>query len=138
MRKVSPGLLTHGLGSGYAASTVMRRGRTGAALVLAAASMMACSSMGSSTRPAPVVVHGASVRSGTRLLVELEQGLGTGSTPGQFYTAKVIQPVLDDHGQPVIPEGSEVAGHVREVRKASGNTPAMVHLTVDKIEVHGV
>src|SRR5262249_49169141 len=71
-------------------------------------------------------------------LVELEQGFGSGSSPGQLFTAKVIQPVLDDKGQPVIPEGSEVIGHVRDVQKGSGDTPATVHLSLDTLLVHGV
>jgi len=118
--------------------------RTVAAVVVAIAPMlgsMACSSISKSTsgpKVAPVVAHGLSVPSGTRLKVELEQGLGKNSSVGQLYTAKVIQPVVDDRGQPVIPEGSEVVGHVQKVQQASGTTTARIHLTVDKIEVHGV
>jgi hypothetical protein len=84
------------------------------------------------------VAHGLSVPSGTRLNVELEQGLGKHSSAGQIYTAKVIQPVVDDGGRLIIPAGSEVVGHVRNVQQASGDTPARIHLAVDTLEVNGV
>lgn len=105
--------------------------------VVAVVVAIGCSST-SSPKVAPVVAYGLSVPRGTRLKVELEQGLGKHSSVGQIYTAKVIQPVVDDGGRPIIPAGSEVVGHVKHVQEAQGDTPARIHLAVDKIEVNGV
>ncbi|HSO00542.1 MAG TPA: hypothetical protein VLS89_19755 [Candidatus Nanopelagicales bacterium] len=87
----------------------------------------------------PVFVQGRTVPAGTRLIVRLEQPIGTEiSVQGQRYTASVVTPILDGEGEPIVPAGSTVTGRVASLRSGGGGAPAQVLLTVDSVIVNGV
>jgi hypothetical protein len=87
--------------------------------------------------PSPVV-SGDVIPSGTRLFVQLEQPIDKSTQPGQRYTARVAQDILDDSGHALIPIGSELMGYVVSVSKGSDKQPAVVGLNVDSLIVKGV
>src|SRR5215813_2466773 len=64
--------------------------------------------------PSPVI-SGDEIPSGTKLFVQLEQPIDKSTLPGQRYTARVTQDVLDDSGRALIPVGAEVLGQVVNV-----------------------
>jgi hypothetical protein len=86
----------------------------------------------------PTVVQGNTITSGTRLIVQTDQPLGSDNAHvGQSYTAHVVHPVVDGSGQTIIPAGSEIVGRVAELRMGGLNSPAAINLTVDKLQVRG-
>jgi len=89
------------------------------------------------TSPSPVIA-GNEIPSGTKLFVQLEQPIDKSTQPGQRYTARVAQDVLDESGRALIPIGSELLGYVVSVTPGTDKQPAVVGLNVDSLLVRGV
>jgi hypothetical protein len=87
--------------------------------------------------PSPVI-SGNEIPSGTKLFVQLEQPIDKATQPGQRFTARVAQDILDDSGHALIPVGSELMGFVVSVFPGSDKQPAVVGLNVDSLIVKGL
>src|SRR5215471_10844602 len=66
------------------------------------------------TTPSPVI-SGNEIPSGTKLFVQLDQPIDKSTQPGQRFTARVAQDILDDSGRALVPVGSELMGFVVSV-----------------------
>jgi hypothetical protein len=88
--------------------------------------------------PAPVVVQGSRIEPGTQLTVQIDQPIGKDTAIGQPYTGRVVQAIVDEAGDPIVPVGSQVQGRVAAIQRAKGKQPAAVDLTVETLQVRGV
>jgi hypothetical protein len=86
----------------------------------------------------PQVVYGDNVGAGTRLTVALDQPIDKNTKPGQTFTARVVEPVVDPNGLPIIGTDSVVMGVVGDVKSGSHDRPAEVDLVVNRLLVAGV
>ncbi len=98
---------------------------------------------GLSARPAPTGEKAAAAQpvtlpEGTELTVRLAQAVGSKiSQTGQSFTAHVAEPVEKD-GKVVVPEGSEVTGHVAEAAPLGRfKGGAKLSLALDELVVAG-
>ncbi len=70
---------------------------------------------------------------GTRMLVRLEDDLGTGNTKeGQGFTARTLEPMLAGSGI-YLPSGAQLVGHVSRVQPAGVAGRAKIWLVFDEI-----
>lgn len=87
---------------------------------------------------APQVVYGPQIDAGTQMTVRLDQPIGTDvSKQGDRFTATVMTPLVDPNNRVLIPAGSQVQGHVAELRTEQGDQPAAVSLAFDSIALGG-
>ena len=79
----------------------------------------------------------ASVPSGTRLLIRLEDKLSTEKNkPGKKFKAKTLEPVQTSDGF-ILPMGSEIRGHVSRVEPAGLTGRARLWLDFDDVKTSG-
>jgi hypothetical protein len=70
---------------------------------------------------------------GTRVLVQLEDDLGTGDTKeGRRFTARTLEPMLAGSGI-YLPSGAQIVGHVARVQPAAVVGRAKIWLVLDEI-----
>jgi hypothetical protein len=91
------------------------------------------------THPADGARHGGlpaeayAVVPGTRVLVRLEEDLGTGnSKEGRRFTARTLEPLLAGSGI-YLPSGAQIVGHVARVQPAAVVGRAKIWLVFDEI-----
>jgi hypothetical protein len=64
----------------------------------------------------PVAATGMTLPVGTVIVLRLETRLDSGSSrPSDRFSARVIEPVVDDRGKELIPQGASVEGYVESV-----------------------
>jgi hypothetical protein len=85
----------------------------------------------------PVTVGYRGVPAGTQLYVVLDQPLGLHSFIGQRFGARVVQPVVDPSGRPLIPTGAIVTGYVADIRHGGFGQPAVMSLQLEDLRVDG-
>src|SRR5262249_42508796 len=72
--------------------------------------------------------------SGRVLVVRLSKGVGTDvSHVGDRVVATVAAPLVDKHGQTLVPEGAVVIGHVRRSEVGKGVSSPKLELQFDRI-----
>lgn len=79
----------------------------------------------------------ATVASGTKISLTLDQKLSTeNNKKGDAFSATVSEPVTDG-SRVLVPEGATVRGEVTALQKASGDKPAVLKVDFSSIEVRG-
>jgi hypothetical protein len=120
----------------------MRQNKTIPFVALLVVAASACAShetvVASPAQAEPIVVTGSHIQSGTRVPTRLDQAIGKDTPRGQTFTAKVMDPIVDENGEAIIPAQSVVMGRVGDVKAGSGSKPAEVDLVIQSVLVRGV
>ena len=83
------------------------------------------------------VASGDAVPSGTEFRVQLDQALSTANTPGDTFTATLIDQITTPAGEVVVPSGATVHGTVTGVAPATGDAPGAIRVNFERIETGG-
>jgi hypothetical protein len=84
---------------------------------------------------APVRARGGVIPAGAVLVARMDRAITTDHTrPGERFTARLVTPILDERGRPLLPDDARLAGRVVSVSTGRGEGPARLYLAVDGLQ----
>ena len=110
-----------------------------AGLVLVACARAARIESGGDVAVSATPVDARTLPSGTNVTVRLDQEIGTkASKVGDIFTATVVEPIVAQNGQTVVPSGAKVHGTVTGLDNSDhAGEPAAIKVNFERIAMHG-